>query len=103
MNSNTKLKRKIPWKQILTSTPLWMNGIAQFGGIWGLFTIMTQAPTFFRYIHGWGVEMTGILSGIPHVGRFTFALAFSFICDYLLRNNKMSRTNVRKLSTSFCK
>jgi hypothetical protein len=66
-------------------------------------TMLTQAPTFFRYIHGWGLEMTGILSGIPHLCRFIFALGFSFFGDYLLRSNKLSRTNVRKLGTFFCK
>lgn len=98
-----KVKRKIPWKHILTSKCVWMIGAAQLGGVWGLFTIMTQAPTFFRYIHGWGVEMTGLLSGIPHLGRFIFALIISFMSDYLLRNNKMSRTNVRKMNTFICK
>lgn len=100
---NTKVARKIPWKQIFTSRTVWMLIASQLGGVWGLFTIMTQAPTFFRLIHGWSVEMTGILSGIPHIGRFAFALAYSFISDFLLRSNKMSRTNVRKLSTFICK
>lgn len=95
-------KRKIPWKHILTSKALLTNAIAQFGGVWGLFTIMTQAPTFFTYIHGWDVEMSGILSGIPHVGRFVFALLFSYLCDHLIKSEKMTRTNVRKLSTTFC-
>jgi hypothetical protein len=97
-----KVKRKIPWKHILTSKAILANAVAQFGGVWGLFTIMTQAPTFFTYIHGWDVEMSGLLSGIPHVGRFTFALFFSYICDYFIRTDKMSRNNVRKLSTTFC-
>lgn len=45
-----------PWQAILTSRPVWMNVIAQWGGIWGLFTLMTQAPTYFRVVHNWNIR-----------------------------------------------
>lgn len=94
-------RREVPWKAILTSRPVWLNSLAQWGGIWGLFTLMTQAPTYFRFIHGWGIEMTGILSGLPHLLRVAASIGFSMIGDYLLTSNKMTRTNVRKLATTF--
>lgn len=92
-------KRKVPWKAILTSKVVWINTVAQWGGIWGLFTLLVQSPTYFRFIHGWGIEMTGILSGLPHLLRVGFSMAFSNYGDYLLTNNKMSRNNVRRLAT----
>ncbi|XP_061393380.1 sialin-like [Musca vetustissima] len=91
-----------PWKEILLSRPVWMNVIAQWGGIWGLFTLMTQAPTYFRVIHNWNIRATGILSGLPHLMRMIFAYFFSLFADYLLRTEKMSRTNLRKLATAIC-
>lgn len=48
---------KVPWTSILTSKVVWLNVIAMWGSIWGLFTLMTQAPTYFKYIHGWGITM----------------------------------------------
>jgi hypothetical protein len=33
----------------------------QWGGVYGLFTLIAQAPTYFRFVHGWGIEMTGRL------------------------------------------
>lgn len=60
--------------------------------------MMTQAPTYFRVILGWNVQMTGLLSGIPHLTRMIFAYVFSTIADSLLRNKRLSRTNVRKLA-----
>jgi hypothetical protein len=95
-------KRKIPWKAILTSKYVWLNTLVQWGGIWSLFTMLTQAPTYFRLIHGWGIEMTGILSGFPHLSRVGFSIVFSNFGDYLLRNRKLSRNNVRNLATFFC-
>ncbi|KAJ1522212.1 hypothetical protein ONE63_002520 [Megalurothrips usitatus] len=91
-----------PWRSIFSSRAVWMNIVAQWGGVFGLFTLMTQAPSYFRYIHGWNIRMTGLLSGLPHVMRMIFAWLFSELGDYLLRRGHMSRTNVRKLATFFC-
>lgn len=63
---------------------------------------MTQAPTYFKIIHGWDIQIIGLLSGIPHLMRMLFAYFFSMYGDYLLRTNKMSTTNVRKLATFVC-
>ncbi|ETN57893.1 sodium-dependent phosphate transporter [Anopheles darlingi] len=91
-----------PWKQIILSKPMWMTVIAQWGGIWGLFTLMTQAPTYFNNVHGWNIEMTGLLSGIPHLCRMLFAYVFSIIGDHLLKHELMSRTGVRKMGGTMC-
>ncbi|XP_058459234.1 sialin [Malaya genurostris] len=95
-------QRPTPWRKMVFSRPMWINIIAQWAGIWGLFTLMTQAPSYFNYIHGWGIKMTGILSGIPHLCRMVFAYFFSWIGDYLLQHNLMSRTNVRKMGGALC-
>ncbi|PSN34790.1 hypothetical protein C0J52_06210 [Blattella germanica] len=97
-----KIKAPTPWKAILTSLPMWMNILSQWGNIWGLFLWITQAPTFFQFIHGLDIRTTGMLSGIPHIGRLISAYGVSAICDYLLLHNKMSHTNVRKLAISIC-
>ncbi|XP_066256482.1 sialin isoform X1 [Euwallacea similis] len=100
--SVAKKKAPVPWAAILSNRTVWMNILAQWGGLWGLFTLMTQAPTYFKFIHGWNIRATGILSGMPHIFRMLFAYIFSQIGDYLLRSEKMSRSNVRKLATFFC-
>ncbi|KAH8240341.1 hypothetical protein KR038_004132 [Drosophila bunnanda] len=91
-----------PWRAIATSRPVWLNVVAQWGGIWGLFTLMTHAPTYFRLIHHWNMRATGFLSGLPHLMRMLFAYVFSMFADYLLRTDRLSRTNVRKLATFVC-
>ena len=98
----SKIKRKIPWSKIFRSKSLWVNTIAQFGGIWGLFTLLTQAPSYFRFVHGWDSTKVGIFSGLPHLLRTIMALVVSNIADFMLRNNKMSRNNVRKIGTAIC-
>ncbi|XP_037717338.1 sialin [Drosophila subpulchrella] len=100
--SSQGTKGPTPWKAIATSRPVWLNVVAQWGGIWGLFTLMTHAPTYFRLIHHWNIRATGFLSGLPHLMRMLFAYVFSMLADYLLRTDRMSRTNVRKLATFIC-
>lgn len=92
----------IPWKAIMSSKAVWMIIIVQWGGIWGLFTLMIQAPTYLKLIHDLPIELTGILSGIPHLMRMLFAYAVSVFGDRMLRTNRMSRTNVRKLAGFVC-
>nr|CAD7266016.1 unnamed protein product [Timema shepardi] len=100
----TKSNEKIPtpWIKMLTSVPVWLVIFTQWGNLWCLYTIFTEAPTYLYYIHGWDIQMTGILLGIPHIMRVVFAFVMSIVCDYLLRTNKMSRTSVRKLAIAVC-
>lgn len=47
---------KTPWVAIFTSRPVWMNVIGQWAGAWSIFTVMTQAPTYFKIIHNWDIR-----------------------------------------------
>lgn len=42
---------------MLLSGPVWINVVAQWGGIWALFTLLTQAPTYFNNVHHWDAGM----------------------------------------------
>lgn len=83
---------------ILRSWPLWVNVIGQCGAIWGFFTLMTYTPTYLRTAHGFNVQLIGLFSGLPHFFRIVFAILYSIFIDYLLKNQKLSRTNARKLA-----
>lgn len=93
---------KVPWRSIILSGPVWVTIAAHWSSGWGFFTLMTQAPTYFNFIHGWNINATGILAGAPHLLRMIFSYLFSMMSDWLLRTNRMSLTNVRKLATFMC-
>ncbi|XP_049948274.1 sialin-like [Schistocerca serialis cubense] len=97
-DSISKKKLPIPWFKILTNWPLFVTILPQWGCIWGMFTILTQAPTYFRNVHGWSVQKVGFFSGLPHVCRMILAISVGYLCDYLLSSGKLSVTNVRKLA-----
>lgn len=33
-----------------------MNILAQWGGLWGFFTLMTHTPSYFKMVHGWNIR-----------------------------------------------
>lgn len=103
MRADDKSATAVPWKAMMSSRATWLNIIAQWGGVWGLFTLIAQAPSYFSLVHGWGIEMTGILSGLPHLLRVIFSYFVSILCDHLLTTNKMTRTNVRKFASFLSK
>lgn len=39
---------RIPWRQALTSAPVWAIVAAHFSENWGFYTLLTQLPTFMR-------------------------------------------------------
>ncbi|XP_050056506.1 vesicular glutamate transporter 1-like [Aphis gossypii] len=90
-----------PWKSILTSLPLIVNIISQIGYNWGMYTISLQAPTYFKFVLGFNLKQTGIWSGVPHLFLWPFAFSFGCLCDYLIKANIMTITNVRKLACVF--
>lgn len=50
------LQLPIPWKSLILSKALLVNLIAQTGAIWGLFTLTTQAPTYFNFVLGLNIK-----------------------------------------------
>lgn len=94
--------QRTPWKRILLSGPVWVNVVAQWGGIWALFTLLTQAPTYFNNVHHWGAGMAGLLSGVPHLCRISVAATVSHVGDNMLRKGVVSRTTLRKIATAIC-
>lgn len=46
--------------------------------------------------------MTGIFSGIPYLLKTAFAILFAYILDALIRANKLSRLNGRRLGSFVC-
>lgn len=93
----------IPWLPMMRSRAVWAVTLTQCGHVWSIFTLMTQAPTYFRHVHGISVSLIGVLCGFPHALKMAFGLACAAVADrWLLRRGLMSRTNVRKWAAVLC-
>jgi ACS family sodium-dependent inorganic phosphate cotransporter len=45
----------------------------------------------------------GLLSSLPYLGKYVFAVLTSALADYCLRTDRLSRTAIRKIFTAFGK
>jgi len=95
---NNGEKPDIPWKSILFSKPVWINSIGHFGALYGILTLFQQGPTYFKSIHEFGVEATGLLTGLPHLLIVAFSIISSKLADYALSQGKITRNNLRRSS-----
>ncbi|KAL1464945.1 hypothetical protein WDU94_004545 [Cyamophila willieti] len=89
-------KLPVPWGTILTSVPVWSTMLVQWGVGWGLHTIMTQGPSYLKYVYGWKPSQAGVWLGVPHLMRTACAVIFSWTADKMLTTQFMSVTGVRK-------
>ncbi|XP_015177637.1 PREDICTED: sialin [Polistes dominula] len=91
----------VPWKSIFTSLPVWAILITHGCSVFGYFTVVNQLPTYMKYILNFNIKENGILSSLPYLGKYIFALTTATLADYLRRTNKLSVTAIRKIFTTF--
>lgn len=97
----SKRKLSVPWKAIFTSPAVWAIVITHGCSVFGYFTVVNQLPTYMKYILNFNIKENGMLSSLPYLGKYIFAVATSSLADYLLRTNKLSVTAIRKIFTTF--
>ncbi|KAK4874653.1 hypothetical protein RN001_014013 [Aquatica leii] len=96
----TKEKRKIPWKHILRSYPLWALVVAQLGYDWGLFTMISDLPKYMKSVLKFNVKQSGIWASLPYMMMWIVAMFSGWLCDYLIVKGYMKITFARKFFTS---
>jgi ACS family sodium-dependent inorganic phosphate cotransporter-like MFS transporter 6/7/8 len=90
--------RKVPWKLILLSLPVWAICCAHFARGWTFYLLLTNQPAFLNAF-GFGVTENGTLGSLPHIMTAIVALFSGFIADYMRLDLFWSTTVVRKIMT----
>ncbi|CAF1172595.1 unnamed protein product [Adineta steineri] len=88
----------IPWKDILTSLPVWAIIAAHFGTNWCIYVMFTELPTFLSRSLGYRVDEAGVLSAIPWLPLAILVYVAGIISDRLTQQH--STGYVRKLIMS---
>ncbi|XP_044758922.1 putative inorganic phosphate cotransporter isoform X2 [Coccinella septempunctata] len=96
MSASIKEKRKIPWKHIFKSVPVWALVCAQIGHDWGFFAMVTDLPTYLKEVLHFNVKENGLLSSIPYVVMWIVSLVSAYICDKLIASKCMTISFARK-------
>ncbi|XP_032666804.1 putative inorganic phosphate cotransporter [Odontomachus brunneus] len=90
----------VPWRSLLTSTSVWAIVVTHACSVFGYFTVVNQLPTYMKYILHFNIKENGLLSSLPYLGKYVFAVSTSTLADYLRRTNKLSVTAIRKIFTT---
>ncbi|XP_046615491.1 sialin [Neodiprion virginianus] len=85
-----------PWKDIVTSMPVWAIVAAHFSENWGFYTMLTQLPTFLSDTLDYKLEKSGFVSALPYLAMAIMLQAGGYVADYLREHKILTTTQVRK-------
>ncbi|XP_037294522.1 putative inorganic phosphate cotransporter [Manduca sexta] len=91
---------KTPWKAIWTSMPFISLIFVHCGQNWGLWTLMTEMPSYMRQVLGVDIKSNGLMSALPYMAIYLLSYPFGFLADYIPNKKWLSVTATRKLSNS---
>lgn len=74
--------------------------LVHFGHNWGLYTLLTEIPTYLNNIQHFSLKANGFLSALPYLLMVLASLAIGWIADWLIDSGKLSTRNTRKLCNS---
>ncbi|VDN50653.1 unnamed protein product [Dracunculus medinensis] len=87
----------IPWKDILTSKPVYAIIVANFARSWTFYLLLQNQLTYMKEALGMKIRESGFIAAVPHAVMGIFVLIGGQMADYLRSHKILSTTNVRKL------
>ncbi|KAL1138559.1 hypothetical protein AAG570_008622 [Ranatra chinensis] len=94
-------KLAVPWKEILTSVPVWAIVIANFSENWGFYTLITELPTYMNDIFHFSMHNTGMISALPYLTMSITIPLGGLIADWLRKHAIITTTQVRRIFNCF--
>jgi len=88
-----------PWREILTSVPVWALAVAYFAHIWGTHSLMNFLPLFMHDVLGFNSSKGGIFSAVPYLASSYMLPVSGLSADWLRAPGRLSTNSVRKI---FC-
>ena len=85
-----------PWRNILTSLPVWALTVAYFAYNWGFNTLQTWIPVFMRDVLGFNMTNSGVFTAVPFLAKF-FIVPLGCFADWLRSPDRLSTNVVRKI------
>ena len=93
-------KRKVPWKQIMTSPAVWAIIVAHTCYNFGFYILLSWLPTFFKEKLSVSLDNLSFYLTVPYVAMVIFGNLSGWIADYLIVTNKLTVASVRKIHNS---
>ncbi|XP_065071418.1 uncharacterized transporter slc-17.2-like [Rhopilema esculentum] len=96
-NAFDPMKEKPPWKEILTSVPMWGITVGHFGACWGYYTLFTQMPTYLKDIQHLDIKTMGFVAAVPYLLKSFVGPIGGISADILIKRKLLTVRGVRAL------
>ncbi|XP_054290224.1 putative inorganic phosphate cotransporter isoform X2 [Macrosteles quadrilineatus] len=96
-NSDKSSALPTPWKDIVTSVPMWALLIAHLGQNWGFWMLLTMMPSYMSHVLGFDIKSNGLISSLPYMMMWALTLIFSWVADYINEKRILSLSVSRKM------
>lgn len=88
--------RYIPWKKILTSSSVWTLIATQAAYEWIFFVTITNVPIYMKEVLKFKFTGNEVYFLIPHTAAWMMSLIHGCLYDWIIKNDLLSVTFVRK-------
>ncbi|XP_061194089.1 sialin-like [Saccostrea echinata] len=86
---------KVPWKNIMTSLPVYAIVISNVACDWGGYTLLTNIPTYMKEVLKLDITSNGFYSALPYIGFWGVINIAGISADFTQKH--LSTTATRKL------
>ncbi|MPC54445.1 putative inorganic phosphate cotransporter [Portunus trituberculatus] len=97
--SSAGQQKRVPWKQIFYSLPVWAIFLNGMGNSWGIGIYYSQLPTYMKNILGFSIKSNGMVSGLPFLTRYLGAITWSTLGDALTSRGYISVLTCRRVTS----
>lgn len=87
-------KSSVPWKAIFTSKHVYAIYVANTAETWGLYTLITQLPTFLKDAMNYDLSKAGFLSATPYLALAILLFVFGYLADWVQMKRYLTTTQV---------
>ncbi|XP_060531328.1 putative inorganic phosphate cotransporter [Cylas formicarius] len=91
-----KKKHPTPWKEIITSPPIWALLIAQSGFSFVFYVLLTQIPSYLNHVMKFDIKNNSLISSLPYLALFVLSFIFSTVSDAIINKKILSVGKARK-------
>uniref|UniRef100_A0A1I8P014 Putative inorganic phosphate cotransporter n=1 Tax=Stomoxys calcitrans TaxID=35570 RepID=A0A1I8P014_STOCA len=94
---NVESSFKTPWRSIVCSMPFWALLVDHCAHNWGFWTLLSQLPSYMKYILNMDIQSNGLFSALPYLIMFLLTFIFGYLADVFHKRQWMSTNLSRKL------
>lgn len=93
-----RIDRTVPWKDILTSWPVWAALISVVCHEFPLMTMIMFLPSYLHDVHHYEATKNGILSALPTACLWVSKIASSYLNTWLQQRTRLGTTTISRVN-----